>query len=178
MIKNLLKAILGITGVMIISVSAFFFYMRYHDGPMAIITGGPFQSGTIVAEGKGNTLDISALKDRSTTEFQSGPPPRSRTVWLAVHDSRLFIASAYMNENYAKIWKQWPHQIKDNNKILLRIDGNIYQRQLIRTYDPEITSAAGLETERKYGLKIVPEDVKQEHVWLYEVVARDQDNPV
>ena len=178
MIKNLLKAILGITGVMIISVSAFFFYMRYHDRPMAIITGGPFQSGTIVAEGKGNTLDISALKDRSTIEFQSGAPPRSRTVWLAVHDSRLFIASAYMNENYAKIWKQWPHQIKDNNKILLRIDDNIYQRQLIRTYDPEITSAAGLETERKYGLKIVPEDVKQEHVWLYEVVARDQDNPV
>ena len=178
MIKNLLKAILGITGVMIISVSAFFFYMRYHDGPMAIITGGPFQSGTIVAEGKGNTLDISALEDRSTIEFQSGAPPRSRTVWLAVHDNRLFIASAYMNENYAKIWKQWPHQIKDNNKILLRIDGNIYQRQLIRTYDPEITSAAGLETERKYGLKIVPEDVKQEHVWLYEVVARDQDNPV
>ena len=178
MIKNLLKAILGITGVMIISVSAFFFYMRYHDGPMELITGGPFQSGTIVAEGKGNTLDISALKDRSTIEFQSEAPPRSRTVWLAVHDNRLFIASAYMNENYAKIWKQWPHQIKDNNKILLRIDDNIYQRQLIRTYDPEITSAAGLETERKYGLKIVPEDVKQEHVWLYEVVARDQDNPV
>ena len=137
-----------------------------------------FKAAQSVAEDKGNALDISALKDRSTIEFQSEAPPRSRTVWLAVHDNRLFIASAYMNENYAKIWKQWPHQIKDNNKILLRIDGNIYQRQLIRTYDPKITSAAGLETERKYGLKIVPEDVKQEHVWLYEVVARDQGNPV
>ena len=137
-----------------------------------------FKAAQSVAEDKGNALDISALKDRSTIEFQSEAPPRSRTVWLAVHDNRLFIASAYMNENYAKIWKQWPHQIKDNNKILLRIDGNIYQRQLIRTYDPKITSAAGLETERKYGLKIVPEDVMQEHVWLYEVVARDQGNPV
>ena len=139
---------------------------------------GRFRAARSVAEDEGNALDISALKDRSTIEFQSEAPPRSRTVWLAVHDNRLFIASAYMNENYAKIWKQWPHQIKDNNKILLRIDGNIYQRQLIRTYDPKITSAAGLETERKYGLKIVPEDVKQEHVWLYEVVARDQGNPV
>ena len=146
--------------------------------PWQLSPVGRFRAAQIVAEGKGNTLDISALKDRSTIEFQSGAPPRSRTVWLAVHDSRLFIASAYMNENYAKIWKQWPHQIKDNNKILLRIDGNIYQRQLIRTYDPKITSAAGLETQRKYGLKIVPEDVKQEHVWLYEVVARDQGNPV
>ena len=105
MVTKLFKAILGITGVMIISVSAFFFYMRYHDGPMELITGGPFQSGTIVAEDEGNTLDISALKDRSTIEFQSEEPPRSRTVWLAVHDNRLFIASAYMNENYAKIWK-------------------------------------------------------------------------
>ena len=86
---------------------------------MELITGGPFQSGTIIAENKGNALDISALKDRSTIEFQSEAPPRSRTVWLAVHDNRLFIASAYMNENYAKIWKQWPHQIKDNNKILM-----------------------------------------------------------
>ena len=74
MVTKLFKAILGITGVMIISVSAFFFYMRYHDGPMELITGGPFQSGTIVAEDEGNTLDISALKDRSTIEFQSEEP--------------------------------------------------------------------------------------------------------
>ena len=175
MIKNLLKAILGITGVMIISVSAFFFYMRYHDGPMAIITGGPFQSGTIVAEGKGNTLDISALKDRSTIEFQSGAPPRSRTVWLAVHDNRLFIASAYMNENYAKIWKQWPHYIEKDNRVILRIDGKLYQQQLQRLMTGDVIAPVMVKFSEKYQLsggsgEDIAAMIARGDTWLYQVV--------
>ncbi|MFT6434255.1 MAG: hypothetical protein ACJAVI_002303 [Candidatus Azotimanducaceae bacterium] len=146
--------------------------MRYHDGPMEIITGGPFQSGSLVVENEGSKLDINSLIDRDTFEFQLLDPPRSRTVWLAVNDNRLFIASAYMNEGYAKIWKQWPHQVAENNKILLRIDEQIYERQLIRTFDDDIANAVGKETERKYGAKFTHQDVASEGVWIYEVSLR------
>ncbi len=172
MVIRILKALLGLIMVIVLSLSAFLLYMRYHDGPMEIITGGPFQSGTLITEDDGDALDLSTLKDRATFEFQLEEPPRSRTVWLAVHDNRLFVASAYMNETYAKIWKQWPHQVEKNNNILLRIDGKIYQRQLVRTFDPAIATAVGMETDRKYGMKIVAENVKSESVWIYEVVRR------
>lgn len=172
MIIRIFKAIFGITLVLVISASIFLFYMRYHDGPMEIITGGPFQSGSLVVENEGSKLDLKSLIDRDTFEFQLLDPPRSRTVWLAVHDNKLFIASAYMNEGYAKIWKQWPHQVAENNKILLRIDGQIYERQLNRTLDGDIANAVGMETDRKYGAKFTHQDVASESVWIYEVNLR------
>ena len=170
---KLLKALLGLFIVIVASLAVFLFYMRYHDGPMEIFTGGPFQTGTFVTEKDGNKLDLPNLVDRATFEFQLEQPARSRTVWLAVHDNRLFIASAYMNESYAKIWKQWPHQIAKDNRVLLRIDGKIYQRQLNRIFDPAIAVAVGMETERKYGMNFGQSEVDAEDVWLFEVIERD-----
>lgn len=172
MITRIFKSIFGMTLVLCLIVSVFLFYMRYHDGPMEILTGGPFQTGSLVIENEGSKLDINSLIDRDTFEFQLEDPTRSRTVWLAVHDNRLFVASAYMNEGYGKIWKQWPHQVTDNNKILLRIDGDIYERQLIRTFNADVANAVGMETDRKYDAKFTHQDIESESVWVYEVSLR------
>ena len=75
------------------AVALFFFGTRFTDGPLAIFTGGPFTSGVLESAPE----DWSYLKDRDLVEFQTLTPARSRTVWLAVHDSRLFIVGGYMN---------------------------------------------------------------------------------
>ncbi|MDA0685118.1 MAG: hypothetical protein O3A57_11970 [Bacteroidetes bacterium] len=95
---------------------------------MEILAGGPFQSGELVAIPE----DWSILTDEAKIEMQTMNPARSRTMWLVVYDNRLFIISSYMNSPVGKIWKQWPHQIKENNLAIVRAQGKLYELQLIR----------------------------------------------
>ncbi|GIT20678.1 MAG: hypothetical protein CM1200mP40_03600 [Gammaproteobacteria bacterium] len=48
-------------------------------------------------------------------------PPRSRTVWLAVHEGRLFIVSGYMNSVLALSGSKGPHYLEDDDRIILRM---------------------------------------------------------
>jgi hypothetical protein len=109
--------------------------MRFHDGPLEILSGGPFTTGTPSAAPE----DWSFLKDRSTIEFQTMDPAQSRTVWLAAFDQRLFVVSGYMTTNYGAIWKQWPYYLEADDSVVLRIDGNLYEQRLQRIMSgPEV----------------------------------------
>ena len=109
------------------------FLVRSHDGPMEILAGGRFQTGELVTAPN----DWSFLTDHTTIEMQTMAPPRSRTMWLAVYDNRLFVISSYMNSRVGKIWKKWPNQVKDNNLAIVRADGKLYELQLVRHNEGE-----------------------------------------
>ncbi|MBT3867840.1 MAG: hypothetical protein HOF19_07995, partial [Gammaproteobacteria bacterium] len=66
-----------------IAVGAVLFLVRSHDGPIEILSGGPFQTGERVP----SSDDWSFLTDYATLEMQTMAPPRSRTMWLAVYDT-------------------------------------------------------------------------------------------
>ena len=72
------------------------------DGPRGLLAGGPFQSGADAI----SPADWSFLEGQDTLEFQTEAPERSRTVWLVVHDNRLFLVSGYMNTFVGKLWKR------------------------------------------------------------------------
>ena len=144
--------------------------MRFHDGPLEILSGGPFKSGTLTPAPD----DWSFLKDRSTIEFQTMDPAQSRTVWLATHDSRLFIVSGYMTTNYGAIWKQWPHYLEADDRVILRIDGKLYEQRLERIMSgPEVVPVLN-EFSRKYGDgdAASSDAVSSGYTWMYEVVER------
>jgi len=160
-----------IFAVIILSISTFLFAMGYHDGPLEIISGGAFKTGELSPA----PSDWSALKDRSTIEFQTLDPISSRTVWVATYEGRLFIVSGYMNQWYAAIWKQWPHYLENDNRILLRIDGNLYQQRLERVMtDPAVVPVLN-ELSRKYlgGAEVTSAaQVTNGDTWMYEIVDR------
>lgn len=165
---KLLKA-LGIgLALIILALAAFFFGMRFHDGPIEIISGGPFKTGELAPAPESWRF----LTDRDTLEFQTLDPPRSRTVWLAVHDDRLFLISGYMTTGYGRIWKQWPHHVADDDRVILRIDGKLYEQRLERITDGEIIAPVMAEFGRKYGFEGSAEAVTSGYAWLYEVKAR------
>ena len=120
--------------------------------------------------------DWDYLKERSLIEFQPLSPARSRTVWLAVHDKRLFIVSGYMNTGYGAIWKQWPHYLNDDDRVILRIDDALYEQRLERIIEgPEVVPVLR-ELSRKYfsgseGLA-TQATVARGDTWMYEVVDR------
>ncbi|MEZ5492019.1 MAG: hypothetical protein R3F50_17170 [Gammaproteobacteria bacterium] len=156
--------------ILLLAVTLFLVSMRFHDGPLEIISGGPFKTGTRATPPE----DWSFLTDRDTIEFQTLTPSRSRTVWLAVYEGRLFIVSGYMTTGYGAIWKQWPHYLENDDRIIVRVDGQLYEQRLMRlTSGPEIEPVLR-EFSRKYGegLGVGASQVTEGHTWMYEVVDR------
>lgn len=171
--KKLLKWVGISCVVLILAVSVFLFSMRFTDGPIEIFTGGPFSTGELAAV----PSDWSYLRDRDIIEFQTMDPSRSRTVWLAVHDQRLFVVSGYMNTAYGGIWKQWPHYLENDDRIILRIDGNLYEQRLERIMEGSEIVPVLNELGRKYfggsgaGLGSAAA-VTGGDTWMFEVVPR------
>lgn len=163
-----LKWFLGFITTVFIAVGAVLFLVRSHDGPMEILAGGPFQTGELVTAPD----DWSFLTDHATIEMQTMAPPRSRTMWLAVYDNRLFIVSAYMNSRIGKVWKQWPHQVKDNNLAVVRADGKLYELKLTRHTEGEFISGVSELFNEKYGSNLSPDSIDSGNAWLFELTAR------
>jgi len=152
--------------------------MRFSDGPKAILAGGPFKTG----EYADTPDDWNFLKGRPEIEFQTIAPSTSRIVWLAVIDGRLFIVSGYMNTNYGKIWKQWPTYLAEDDRIILRIDGKLYEQRLERLLEfSDLVELMGI-FKAKYGVEIatevsaaaLDEGLKNGDFWLFEVVERQE----
>jgi len=101
-------------------------YARTHDGPIAILPGGPFERGSRYT---GPEPDWSEMRTRGEVEFQLLDPPRSRITWIAEHENKIYIVSGYMNTILGRIWKQWPHEALKDPRVLLRIDDEIYARE-------------------------------------------------
>ena len=86
-----------------------------------------------------------------------------------------------MNSAPGAIWKQWPHYLEDDDRIILRIDGNLYEQRLERIMEgPEVVPVLS-ELFRKYfavaGVTgddsfTGAETVTNGDTWMFEVVPR------
>lgn len=172
--KTLLNGAILLVVLVTIAIAGFLIYARFHDGPLEIVSGGPFRSGQAAATPESWNF----VADYDTIEFQTMDPPRSRTVWLAVHDERLFIVSGYMNSGLGAVWKQWPYYLEDDDRVILRIDGRLYAQRLQRiTSGPDIIPVLN-EYNRKYGVGEVTstDPVTSGDTWMFEVLPR-RENP-
>ena len=131
--KRLVKVLL----VVVLLILLFFLATRFTDGPIGLVSGGAFSSGEVVS----TEPDWRFIKDYDTVEFQLLEPARSRTTWIVEHEGRIFIPSGYMLSTVGKIWKQWPLHAQKDGRAILRVDGKLYPRQLVRITDgPEPVS--------------------------------------
>ena len=168
--KVLVKWLGILIATLSLAIGLFLFSMRFSDGPIAVFSGGPFSSGEISAAPDSWEF----LKDRGEIEFQTLDPSTSRIVWLGVNNGRLFIVSGYMNTNYGAIWKQWPHYLENDDRVIFRIDGKIYEQRLVRVMDGPNVLPILNEFGRKYGGGSISsiESIANGDTWMYEVVDR------
>lgn len=169
MISKILKWFLILIGTVVVTIVLFFVYMRFHDGPMEIIAGGPFKTGELV---QGPEPDWAFIKDRPTIEFQLFDPETSRIIWVAVNDNKLYLISSYMKTGFGKIWKQWPHYAERDNRVLLRVDGKIYERKLVRLGGDDFSDSIAGEFNRKYNYSLTKEEIDNDSAWFYELAPR------
>lgn len=141
---------------------------RFHDGPIAIFAGGPFTSGERVA---GAEPDWSFVHEVREVEFQLREPPRSRTTWILDHEGRAYIPCGYMTSWWGRLWKRWPREAARDPRILLRIDGRLYERRLVRIEEGPVIAPLLAELSRKYldGREVPADAVTSGQLWIYEL---------
>ena len=149
---------------------AIFLATRFTDGPMGLVSGGAFSSGVVVSTEPVWRFII----DYDTVEFQLLEPARSRTTWIVEHEGRIFIPSGYMLSTVGKIWKQWPLHAQKDGRAILRVDGKLYPRQLVRITDGPELPAVLAELSRKYAnnMPISTAEVESGSLWIFELVQR------
>jgi hypothetical protein len=164
-----LVRVLGIAlAVIVLSIGGLAIAARFHDGPVAIFAGGPFASGEPVT---GPEPDWSFVRDVGEVEFQLREPPRSRTTWILYHDGKAYIPCGYMTTWWGKLWKRWPHEAERDPRVLLRVDGKLYERRLVRIESGPAVAPLLAELSRKYagGREIPMDAVTSGYLWIFEL---------
>jgi|TARA_Y100000310_G_scaffold197650_2_gene197729 hypothetical protein len=149
---------------------------RFNDGPVGILAGGPFSSGELYS---GAEPDWKFVREMSTVEFQLLEPARSRTTWIIEHEGKIYIPSGYMTTTWGKIWKQWPIEAEKDDRAILRVNGKLYQRKLVRIQEGPMLKPILARLGYKYmGTQVedvaeVPlEPVTSGYLWLFELAPR------
>ncbi len=168
---RILRWVAGAIGVAVLSMVALVIGARFGDGPIAIIPGGPLEAGELVT---GAEPDWTFARDIAEMEFQLVEPPRSRTMWLQVHDKNLYVVSGYMNTTLGRIWKQWPAEALEDGRAVVRIDGKRYERKLARILeDRPLLEAIAAEVNRKYGAQLRADMAASGDAWFFALQPRD-----
>ncbi len=144
----------------------------YADGPSALFGGGPLVAGDLVT---GPEPDWSFARDIGTIELQLLDPPRSRVIWILVHDGKIYVVSAYMGSTIGRLWKQWPAQAERDGRAILRIDGKRYERTLVRIMTGPVVDGVTAEIQRKYGSATTPAAIAAGTTWLFELAPPSSD---
>jgi hypothetical protein len=169
--RRVLRAAGVVLALLVIAIAALLIGARFADGPLAIVAGGPFESGELVG---GPEPDWSFVRDVREVEFQLLEPARSRTTWILDHEGKAYIPSGYMTTWWGRIWKQWPHEAEKDPRIVLRIGDKLYERKLVRIQDGPAVAPLLEQLGQKYagGQEIPVEAVTSGYLWLYELAPR------
>ena len=166
----------GLIALIVLTVGGIFTAARFSDGPiegrLEIVSAGPFTSGELQSGIEEPNWDF--LKEYFTVEFQLLNPSRSRTTFVMEVDGRIYIPSGYMNSTVGKIWKHWPMEAEKDGRAILRVDGKLYERTIVRINEGEILDDVLAELSRKYagGFPVSKKDVDSGNLWIFELEPR------
>ncbi len=158
---KVLKILGGILGALILLVGAVFVLARFHDGPIAMIPGGPLEAGELVRE---PVRDWGFASDVEEIELQLADDDTSRTTWILVSGGHAFIPCSLSFPP----GKNWHLRADENGEAIVRIEGRRYPVTLERVTRPGIEKELGPIVESKYGRVPSGED----GVWFFELNSR------
>jgi hypothetical protein len=156
-----LKILGGIVVVLALLVVILFVGARFHDGPLALIPGGPLVAGELVAE---PVADWEFAETIPEIELQLAGDDTSRTVWILVRDGQAYVPAS-LGFPPGKTW----HQRADKDgRTILRIEGKRYPVSLKRIDDAQVEEELKGIASAKYSGG-PPGDSE---VWFFAVESR------
>ena len=170
--RNLLRVIGVLLCIPFVAIGALMVTSSNSDGPSAVFGGGPLVAGELAT---GSEPDWSFARDIGTIELQLLDPPRSRLIWVAVHEGRLYVVSGYMGSRIGRLWNRWPAHAERNGRAIVRIAGKRYERKLVRIRTGAVVEDVTGEFRRKYGFQSTPAEIEAGASWLFELAPPSSD---
>jgi hypothetical protein len=158
---RILKILGAIVAALLLVVAAAFVAARFHDGPLAMIPGGPFSSGELVSS---PISDWSFTESVETIELQLAEDDTSRTTWILVSDGRAFIPCSLGFPP----GKSWHLRADQDGRAIIRILGKRYPVTLKRLDSSTLESELEAIVSSKYGSGL-PGDAGD---WFFSVESR------
>ena len=155
-----LKWVSGGLAMIALAIGAVFVGARWHDGPLAIVPGGPFQSGEWV---EATDVDFGFAATIAEVELESDG--RSRTTWVVVEGARAFVPVSLEFPP----GKSWHLAALDDPRAVVRIDGKRYRRALSRVTDADLHARLASLARAKYGDGPAGGDAAA--IWFFELAA-------
>ena len=143
---------------------------RFADGPNRVFSGGALRAGELHT---GAEPDWSFVGDIPTIEMQLLDPPRSRRIWTAEFDGKLYVWSGYMGTTAGRLWKRWPVQAERDGRAVLRIDGTRYERQLVRIKSGAVLDGISAAISSKYPSQTTRAAVEAGDAWVFQAAPLD-----
>ena len=137
---------------------------RMSDGPTDIFPGGKFRTGTLVSK---PVADWS-FTDGKEVELQLVEPHGSRIVGVFLHEGQPYIQAelGFISGRFSGLdgailkaivfFKRWHEDALRDGRVILRLDGMLYERQAVLESDPEIVAALRLQLEKLAAAAFAP----------------------
>jgi hypothetical protein len=133
---------LGVLAVLVLALGVVF-AARFGDGPLGPLPGGPM-SGERVTE---PVTSWGFVARRDTVELEFNPEaPRSITTWVVSHEGQAYIPAGFASH------KIWPAQVVADGRVVLRVDGKLYERRAVRVTDAALLDELRRKLAPKYDL--------------------------
>jgi hypothetical protein len=189
---------LGAAGLVLIA--PLLIAQRFSDGPLtAIIPGGALQSGTLMtnadtdlrnALGDNGTCVDGVCAPMKSVELQLVSPPTSRYVGIMVHDDQVYVPCdlGFMWGRFEGgqrrvlqliyVFKRWHQDALRDGRVVLRVDGQRFERQAVRVTDPELVGALRSQLEDMARHWVAPEPLadaptqEPNDIWFFRIDPR------
>ena len=116
---------------------------RSLDGPWGMLPGGAFRGDAAPCPD-----DWTRFAGVREVEVEVRPArPRSVTTWAVVAEGALFVPADFLTP-----WKRWPHQVAEDDRVRLRIGGEIFACRAERVREAERIAALRRAALRKYDV--------------------------
>ena len=173
---NIVRKLLMVRGVLIlipvVAMATLSVSTRNADGPSTVFAGGRLVAGELVT---GTEPDWTFVRNIGTIELQLLDPPRSRLIWVAESEGKMYVVSGYMGSTIGRLWKRWPAQAERDGRAIVRIDGKRYERHLVRIMAGSEVEGVTTEFNRKYRAGLAPASIAAGTPWLFELAPPDSD---
>ena len=170
MLKRIIVIALCLVLVPVTAVATAAAKQRFADGPNRVFSGGALESGELHT---GAEPDWRFVSEIPTIEMQLLDPPRSRRIWTAEYDGKIYVWSGYMATAVGRLWKRWPLQAERDGRAIMRIDGKRYERQLVRIKSGPVLDGISAAIRQKYPSQTTRATVEAGETWVFEAAPRN-----
>ena len=158
---RIVKTLGGVIAALLFVIAVAFVAARFHDGPLAMIPGGPLASGELVSSPVGDWGFAASVGE---IELQLVADDTSRTTWILVRDGRAFIPCSLGFPP----GKNWHFRADQDGQAVVRVLGKRYPVALKRVDDAALAQELEAIVSSKYGGG-PPSD---EGLWFFSVESR------